>query len=79
MRIVSIVGAGPQFIKATAVSRRIRDKGLEEILAHTGQHYDSLAVKNSPLATWQPNKGQRRFVMSLTNASMMLYPISIGM
>jgi UDP-GlcNAc3NAcA epimerase len=41
MRIATIVGARPQFIKAAAVSRRLRaDPGCTEVLIHTGQHFD---------------------------------------
>ncbi len=39
MKVVSIVGARPQFIKAAAVSRVLRSAHTE-VLLHTGQHYD---------------------------------------
>lgn len=40
MKIATVLGARPQFIKAAAVSRAIREAGGEEFVLHTGQHYD---------------------------------------
>jgi len=41
-KIVTVLGARPQFIKASAVSRAIEKGGkLNEVVVHTGQHFDS--------------------------------------
>ena len=41
MKVVTIVGARPQFVKAAAVSRVLKSHtSIEEIILHTGQHYD---------------------------------------
>ncbi len=58
MKVVTVVGARPQFIKAAAVSRVLRaTPGVREVLVHTGQHYDDnmSAVFFSELEVPQPD------------------------
>jgi len=40
MKIMSIIGARPQFVKAAVVSRAMDAAGISEVLVNTGQHYD---------------------------------------
>ena len=45
MKIVTIIGARPQFIKAAVVGRAFASCGeMEEVIVHTGQHYDTEAI-----------------------------------
>lgn len=41
-RVLTVVGARPQFIKASPVSHALSEAGVFEVLVHTGQHFDTL-------------------------------------
>ena len=41
MKILTVVGARPQFIKSAPVSQALHAAGLREVVLHTGQHYDA--------------------------------------
>ena len=40
MRVLSVVGARPQFVKLAPVHRALVNRGHEHVIVHTGQHYD---------------------------------------
>ena len=40
MKVLSVVGNRPQFIKSGPMSVALRERGIEEVVVHTGQHYD---------------------------------------
>jgi UDP-GlcNAc3NAcA epimerase len=40
VKVLSVVGNRPQFIKSGPLSVALRDRGIDEVVVHTGQHYD---------------------------------------
>ena len=42
MRVVSVVGARPQFVKLAPVAHAMAAAGVEHVIIHTGQHYDPM-------------------------------------
>src|SRR3954452_1720923 len=41
MRVLTVIGNRPQFIKAAPLSAALRAAGIEEVVVHTGQHWDA--------------------------------------
>ena len=42
MRVMSVVGARPQFVKLAPIDAAFREAGIDHVIVHTGQHYDPM-------------------------------------
>lgn len=40
MKVISLIGARPQFVKSAVLSKELEYAGVVEVIAHSGQHYD---------------------------------------
>jgi UDP-GlcNAc3NAcA epimerase len=66
-KLVTVVGARPQFIKAFALSRALKDdRDFEEVLVHTGQHFDD---NMSAVFFSELNIAPPRYHFAINNAS----------
>ena len=83
MRILSVVGARPQFVKAALLSREFRTRGVDERLAHTGQHYDErmsdifFSELELPAPQWHLGVGSGSHADQTARMMMRLEPIVI--
>ena len=70
MKIVTIIGARPQFIKSVPVSKELQKNRINEVLIHTGQHFDvnMSDIFFSQMGILQPNYSLN--INSLTHGAM---------
>lgn len=67
MKIVTIIGARPQFIKAAVISHEFKKiNNIDEIIVHTGQHYDR---KMSDIFFKEMNIPEPKYFLKINNAS----------
>jgi UDP-N-acetylglucosamine 2-epimerase len=77
MRILTVVGNRPQFVKAAPLSVALREAGIEEIVVHTGQHWDDelSAVFFDELGLREP---ERRLDLRTADVEELTPPIGLA-
>jgi UDP-GlcNAc3NAcA epimerase len=65
MKVFSVVGNRPQFIKAAPTSVALRERGIDEVVLHTGQHYDP---QLSQVFFEELSLGEPRYALDLRTA-----------
>ena len=71
MKLITIVGARPQFVKAAAVSRAfVRHGNVEEVIVHTGQHFDANMSEVFFTEMEIPKPNHRLEINSLSHGAM---------
>jgi len=81
MKIISIVGARPQFIKVAPICHKMAENGIESIIIHTGQHYDYQLSDiffdelNIPAPDFNLEIGEQKPVMQISQIIKGLFPI----
>jgi UDP-GlcNAc3NAcA epimerase len=71
MKIVTMVGARPQFVKAAALSRELKGHlDIEEVIVHTGQHFDFAMSKLFFDEMDIPNPGHQLNISGLSHGAM---------
>ena len=82
-KVITILGARPQFIKASSVSSSLTDHDIREIIINTGQHYDYklsdifFSELNIPNANYNLNVGSSSHASQTSKILSLLEPILI--
>ena len=65
MKVFSVIGNRPQFVKAAPTSVALRERGIDEVVLHTGQHYDR---ELSQVFFEELDLGEPRYALDLRTA-----------
>lgn len=80
-KVLTVLGARPQFVKAAALSRKLVSAGLQEVMVHTGQHYDPqmsnvfFSELGLPVPAYQLEVGSGSRIHQVSEAMKRLEPV----